>query len=531
MSTNESTSEQKRRSVESASATEPVETIESSEDSTIDVDEKFVRVLQSSHMISESIKDGCPSKKQNKMIKVIKSKMDQLYRDINTSKVVNTDNVVCLAQAYLHLFRIYANSIDDSQLNIAESHINKCVSLLEGKETERKVILTAVDVYYYLSHFYRKLNKYESSLITSTKILQLYVTYTTDKEYISPINVVSSFISDKQEDSEYLLEQNCIKVLQDLLAESGSPKADKTTGHTVIDKIAVSKYMLLKRLVNRISRLDYVKWVSHLMSLADILLRFEHFTEARDHLAAASFLMKEYYQEVYAKTDEKYPDKKISLFEVYQKTTTHIDMHWAKYGLKLMRSSHENLLRNVEDKPCTICKFEPSSVKKFEEWPNEAFTDVKICLNEFSAEMAGEYLTSYTDAKAVFATVLAHLKKALQYIVPECHLSQYVEIMHDTANAYKYLARYEQDAIKQAKLHKRRICTLMDINMLDIETDQNLFHPTWFEIAIAHSNVLDTNTEKFRYNNNKFNEELLNGTIESVENIIENWSLYLNHFS
>lgn len=468
--------------------------------------------------------------------------MDKLYRNIIISENVYINNFVFLAQAYLYVARAYANSGDYSQLEIADYYINRCLNLLKEKETERRVILIAVDTYHFLGSLYHMWNKHEQSLIAFEKALQLYLTYNDAKEYVAPINVLP-FNSDKSPDTEYLLEEQCIIILVDLLAEIRSVKTDDEdkTKHMIVDKVAVYKHKLLKRILNKVLLdEDYIKWTSQLVSLAEIFVKFESFTIAKDYLTAASFMMNKYYEqkyieEIFIQTDEEtHSTKEILVLDIYKKMVSNIDRHWAEYGLKLLQSSQEKLLRNVKDRTCKVhCQFQ-STVNSEQPIESLGFVDTIPNLKKFTVNITDKYLSCYTDAKAVFITVLVYFKKALEYFIPELHLLEYVNIMQDISYAYKYLASYEQDETNQLKLHKRRLEVLTNIvNILDTENDIDILKPIWIEIAITNSNILDKITGKSRYqcDSDKLSTELLDKSKKSIDQTLCHWQLYMDCFS
>ncbi|XP_032675114.1 uncharacterized protein LOC116845960 [Odontomachus brunneus] len=518
---------------------ENIESSANSEDLT-NVSAELIQILESSRSIMKTgfSQEGHLSKKQNKIIKVIKSKMDKLYRDIiKPGNQAHTKNSVFLAQAYLYLARTYADSGDYSQLEIVDFYINRCLNLLKNKEKERKVILIAVETHHFLGSLYCKWNKHEQSLIAFEKALQLYLTYNDADEYLAPINILSSFKSDQSSDTEFLLEEQCTVVLANLLAAKIDDE-DKTK-QMIVDKVAIYKYKLLKRIVNKTLRNeDYINWASQSVFLAEIFVKYERFTAAKDHLTAASFIMHKYDMEKPVETDEEtHLIKEDCICYGYKKIIFDINRQWGKYGLKLLQSSQEKLLQeNVKNETCKV-HCQSQSTANSEQSIESEFVDIIPKLRVFVVKITDRYLSSYIDAKVVFTTVLQHFNKALVYITPELHLLEYVNIMQGISDAYKYLASYEQNEDNQLKLHKRRLKVLTDIiSYLDIENDIQILKPIWIEIAITNSNILDKITGNFRYQcdnkfNNKSNAEIIRESDNFIKNIMCCWESYINSFS
>lgn len=503
-------------------------------------DEEFIKVLKLSHTCKTKRVIYATEEQKNIIAKTINAKLDKIYCDIITSEDRTIDNFIFLAQSYLNICHVYIYSINDTHLDIANSNLNKCMNLLRGKEIERKGILIVVDVCHFLGFLYLKWKKYEQSLTAFEKALQFYLAYSDNEtKYVTPIYDVSCFMKpDESADPDFLLEERCTMILQDLLAgiictqTNDKDRIDKQ----ITDKVAVYKHKMLKRVLNKtLSSEEYVKWAIQFIHSAEILTEFEHFTIVRDFLAAASFMIKMYYQK-YGGTDEEVNStEKTSLLRTYTDIRSDIDYSWGYYGVKLLQSSQERLLPDIKSKYCVTCN-SSSTVNEIEKFTEplefmDIIEDLKD-LKEFTVKITDKYFTCYTDAKTVFATVLTCFQKALDYFsVPS---SNYMKVKQEIAHAYKYLAKYEKDEIKQIKLYNLRKEILTDIvKGLNSENNANILKYIWIDIADVNSDILSTITNKLRciytHDVSDFDTDLFTKCGQLVQEILRNWQLYIDY--
>lgn len=102
------------------------------------------------------------------------------------------------------------------------------------------------------------------------------------------------------------------------------------------------------------------------------------------------------------------------------------------------------------------------------------------------------YVLDMDDAKPVFVAIQQWIEKAKSYYTPETEASEYSKIVQDHAIAYKHLAFFESNSSNQAKMHKRRVDLLEELNeLLNKVFYMNIVREILYELGSAYSNILD----------------------------------------
>lgn len=217
--------------------------------------------------------------------------------------------------AYLFLCDTCLHEEDNKGAIFAESGIARCIKLFLKNALHQKLVLTVMDAYDYLGIFHKKLNNKNLSLLAHNEAFQLYLTYTKGEEtYPIPLHVASYFDLQKRSEPKDTLDKKATLNMQVLLKEyidrnKCTPFVDKLI---LIDTVVTSQHEIVKRKLNNPSSvLDYVKWASATKCLAQYFLTYKRLTQARDHLAIASFMMQKFYENfTRAKTDNEDPPQK-----------------------------------------------------------------------------------------------------------------------------------------------------------------------------------------------------------------------------
>lgn len=116
----------------------------------------------------------------------------------------------------------------------------------------------------------------------------------------------------------------------------------------------------------------------------------------------------------------------------------------------------------------------------------------------FENVITDRYLLDADDARPVFLKVIDWAEKAKSYYTPETEATEYSKIIQDWAMSYKHLAFFESDPSNQAKMHKRRIDLLEDLNeLLNKVFYMNIVREILYELGTAYSNILDIKLEAF----------------------------------
>ncbi|XP_014475724.1 PREDICTED: uncharacterized protein LOC106745014 isoform X2 [Dinoponera quadriceps] len=386
------------------------------------------------------------------------------------SQDAHFDDGIVLAQIYLKLSEIYGKDNKKERLYIAREYAMQCVKLVEGKELDRKVIITAVLAFFSLQNISIQLQNLEEMEQFARKLHKLYWTYTGEKEdYPAPIDVPAVIgIETKGNDETYtihVMDQTYLYALQSMLyyyyccSDESSSTEDEDYN---IVLITCEHKILKKMLKTSLLPVDYYGWVSFASNLSIEFSKRRRFSEARNHLAVASLVVKKFHDEKYIKIDEKEnQERRATICNEFTDISALLAVSWAKYGNTLLRSSAERLLHEED-----VTNFATQS-------PKLLFANLETELQDFTDLIGDTYIVDYKDAKTVFRRVIKWLEEARKHIVSGKHTKIYIELSRNIFKAYKYFAYYEREKDDRIKLYKQRKDTLHDI-LKSLNVDDNI---------------------------------------------------------
>lgn len=139
------------------------------------------------------------------------------------------------------------------------------------------------------------------------------------------------------------------------------------------------------------------------------------------------------------------------------------------------------------------------------------------------------YLLDFEDAKLVFLNVKKWLDDAKEYYVLMDHASDYVQIIQDLSQAYKYLACFETNEDRQAKMHKRRIDLLEEIkDQLNESYYLAICRELWIELGETYSEILDIKLDRLKASDEKPTPAILTKINKLTEQAISNFKCFIN---
>ncbi|EFN79672.1 protein KBP homolog [Harpegnathos saltator] len=439
------------------------------------------------------------------------------------SQDAHFDDSIILAHIYLTLANIYYAGTTDitngkERIYIAKEYLRQCVKLLKGKELDRRAVLTTLQALCVSRNVYIELQEIEEWKQVTRKTLEYYWMYTEKKDnYPHPVYILAVAGIVINRNYEYDLDILYARTLQFLMlyeyyCDEYLPIDNCTMimcTHKILNKILKAVPLLMK----------YPEWVTITSQLALLFIKNRRFTEARHHLAAASFVAKKFYEEELMKMDKnKLPTQKAELRNTYNKAVADIAIKWATYGNKLLCLSGERFLHEEGNEVATG-NLAMESTKLI-------FTDLENELQDITALIRDTYITDCKDAKPIFRRVLRWLEEAREFAANTKTANMYVDITRGIFLAYKYLARYEQKKDNQVKLYKQRIDTLYDISKTVNTDDANVRKHVWLQLMLASYSLLDIKTEDLE-SLDKINEELTAEINKLVKYNIHSSELYL----
>lgn len=141
------------------------------------------------------------------------------------------------------------------------------------------------------------------------------------------------------------------------------------------------------------------------------------------------------------------------------------------------------------------------------------------------------YLLDMDDAKPVFLCTIKWIEQAKSYYRIDTEATEYAKIVQDHAMAYKHLAFFESDPSNQAKMHKRRADLLEDLlNQLNKVFYMNIVREILYELATAHSNILDIKLDAFDESQKLPNAIVNPNALKKINDLITKSRKYFTEF-
>ena len=157
------------------------------------------------------------------------------------------------------------------------------------------------------------------------------------------------------------------------------------------------------------------------------------------------------------------------------------------------------------------------------------FKTIENDIAHIADNITDKYLLDFNDAKAVFFNVQKWLDDAKLFYTLENQASDYVQIIQDMSQLYKYLAFFEEDEDRQAKMHKRRIDLLEGIvKELNERYYQSDCRQIWVELGETYSEILDIKLDKLKATDERPTPHMLSKINNLTKSAIDNFTKFLD---
>jgi len=417
---------------------------------------------------------------------------------------------------------------DLQETELAKENFNKCISLLSASKLTPEGILPVISANNQIGILYAQQGTYEKAKDFLEQAENLYIKFTEDIQ-LDPLNMMT--IIGIEEIEGDLCAKSVLEKLHTLtlyyLAQVCRELDDKQNFALYCHR-TLSKQLSLNSITQD---LDYVGWALNAATISQYFIEHDKFPQARHHLAAASCILQKYWEILEAKGDRETSESIAAEYERYDHRSADIARCWAKYGIALLSTSRERLLQEVEqDDQYSKDTKDLDQLPKYtqETIDNPRFVDLEPELEAFTSEITDQYLLVFNDARPVFLNVCKWLDKAKLYYTFENHASDYVHIAQDISQAYKYLAFYEENEDRQARMHKRRIDTLEKIvQELNPRFYRALCRDIWIEVAEIYSDMLDIKIDRLQTSNEKPTIQTIAKIERLAKNSIHHYKSYL----
>lgn len=509
-------------SIQSVSLT----SVESNEIPKIDVSEEVIELLK---LTMETMVDQgwlVIPQKPNQVVRTIEKNMIKLYRYVENSSDVRPDDDTVLAQVYFQMSAFYHNLHSKKEkLYIGDAYLTRCLKLLKDKKFDRKGVLIAMSAYFELSCLWQKLENFEKSEKYINELFELYKLYTQEKDdYPIPVCILTAI----GQQTGYRLIQ-----LDEIYWKAlGSISLNKLQKEKIKDEdILFCMHKLLKKYLKIVpSVMGRAEWTNHAIFLSRLLLTSNRFTEAQNHIAAAAFMIKEFYDKEYTKMDITIsPEEHNAITMQYIREICKVNICWAWYGIMLLSLPEEQFRVNrVENEPREASDLQLASRRSVIQTTQLQFTDFGKDLKDFIALSNNTYVMNYIDAEAVFHAVLHRLDEVSIYVRKSNSLELYIDLIRCTSKVYKYLAHHERYKCNQIELHKKRIAALNNVKKLFYAMDDEYLNGyISLELAIATSTLLEIQFENLPMNVDPMSSLEIK---ESIKTSMQNLQLCIPYF-
>ncbi|EDW77594.1 uncharacterized protein Dwil_GK24585 [Drosophila willistoni] len=250
---------------------------------------------------------------------------------------------------------------------------------------------------------------------------------------------------------------------------------------------------------------DAIDFALNTATLSQYYIGEERFKEARHHLAAATLIMAEY--EGVMLKPEMTEQQKADVSETFKHRYADVARCWAKYGLYLLQTSKERLLRDDQEEAQRSAEKAMKQLEISGSQEDYRFLDLNLtaCENRISCD----YCLTFDDAKLVFHFVNEWLDIAKDYYKAETEATEYCKIIQDYAEAYEHIVFFEENPDNQAKMHKKRAKFLEDLlDLIDPVFYLKICRECWYGAGTANAAVLDIRLDAIKAKNSPSPDEI-----------------------
>lgn len=446
---------------------------------------------------------------------------------------VLTKETFCTVMVAITHLNIGILQADVQDMEIAKEYFMRCINLLEECKLTPEGILPAISANNQMGIIYAQQGSYREARDYLEQAENMYIKFIKDVQF-DPVHMVT--IMGIQEIEGDLSAKNILEKLHTLtlyyLAQVCRELGDKCNFALYCHR-TLSKQLSQNKITQD---LDYVEWALNAATISQYFIENDKFPQARHHLAAASCVLEKYSEILKAKGTKEMSETLAAEYENYYHRSADVARCWAKYGIALLSTSKERLMRKAEQEDESndskhvevsneVCKSSHVS----ETIENPKFVDLEPELEVIISEITDKYLLDFDDAKPVFLNVRKWLNKAKLYYSFENHASDYAHIAQDMSQAYKYLAFYEENEDRQAKMHKRRIDTLEEVSQgLSPRFYRVICREIWLELAETYSEILDIKIDRLQALNEKPTDQMIAKIERLARSSIKHYQLYVN---
>ncbi|KAL4715325.1 hypothetical protein ACJJTC_004777 [Scirpophaga incertulas] len=418
---------------------------------------------------------------------------------------------------------LYIGIIDmeTEELASSETVLTEAVELLVPNSSKPEIVSTLVNIYNNLGILWSNREEPEKAKGFLLSAKDLYESFKCTLQMPLPIEHLINNIDETNVGDFMALEKAYTLTLYYLAQVFGSLKANL--------KSAIYCHVTLRRQL-QYSDYESIDWALNSATLSQFFAEKNGFYQSRHHLAASSTILEQYEQKLMI--SESNDEAFLAKLETFKHRSADVARCWAKYCLLLMTASKARLMSDAERLEDAITDM---SNLKIEDDENICGGDVKnlmfpgLDVSKFESKIGDKFLLTYQDAREAFLSCQTWLNKAKEYYKLDTLASDYIELIQDSSQSYSYLAFFEEDDERRAKMHKRRIDLLEDL-IKEINPTYYLQYcrQLWYELGEIYSDILNIKLDKINKSSERPTPHALKKINSLCDKSIENYEQFLN---
>jgi hypothetical protein len=466
----------------------------------------------------------------NQKIKILEKKVDKLYETVMNSEETNYEDIVALATSYCNMGIIHKNDTSQEKLLIGQNYLHKSLQLLKGEELDYRAVLIVMRVYIQMYDIFHKLDNPEFNQYLY-KAIDLYLRYTMENIFINPLATYSIRLDIEDKDCT-----NSMLSLWTLYSKSLHYSKTNFFLHLQDDFITTMHYFLVDQWTIAVKYpLDVgLFWAGAVNEVAEYFLSNFRFTEARNNLAAAEYMLKTLCQKEILKLPEDNP--RLDYKEILRLISAFNTSLWGLYGILLLQLSINHLSYPQYFQQKKTYKIDESelvsSIMSKKSAKLLLFMNLEENLKDITNKVTDILVSNLQDATSVFNHSVKYFiiantshnssKNEISFKLQN-YIDYYISLLH------KYLTFFETDRNKRMQLYREQIHILLRIydtnyEIPNIISTNDVFRILSFELIVAYASLINMIIEDDEVFEKKAEEivKFLNNSIKCYQAFLYN---------
>ena len=361
------------------------------------------------------------------------------------------------------LYQLGRNYVDCDETSLGADFLEESYKLLS--KVEDKVLSTTCCILacHQLAVIWASRSEHEKALNHLLDAKTMYETYNTPLYPLDQHELLSGLQDALNEDKRKIrfesLHTHTLYYLAQTYGNFGKAALSASYCHTTLGRQIMSK------------QYDAIEWSLNCATLSQYYLNTDNYRQARHCLASSEHILMEYISKGEEKEDE--------MMEKIQQTKADIARCWIKYCIALLKYSQQ---LKEEGEAQNVLKGREDDFKPFE----------GVDVSAIESEMPYSPVDNFDAARSVFLFGQKCVESAKRFFTLEWHATDYVSIVQDHSQLFKYLIFFEPGLDRKCRMYKRRADMLEDVlKELNPQHYLVLMRQLFFEVAIIYSEMAD----------------------------------------